>query len=73
MRERVKGEAIRSWEYHVAHLFAALSEAISSWQGGDRGIINKSRDQLIAAYGDHAAQVLYAARHIDFMDPAGRL
>ncbi len=77
MRRRVQGDSIRSWEYHIAHLFAAMSAALTSLTGGDRGIITKSRDEFVAAcgaaYGPHAARVLDAARHIDFTDPSGRL
>jgi len=72
-RERVQNESIRSWEYHVAHLFAALSTAVNTLPDVGHKIIDKSRDEFVAAYGHHAARVLDAALHMDFADPSGRL
>lgn len=72
-RERVQADSLRSWEYHTAHLFTAMSAAITSLSGDGRGIILESRDEFVAAYGPHAARVLDAAQHIDFTDPWARL
>ena len=63
--ERVNGDCLKTWEFHVQDLWNAMGRVIKTVPGGE-DIIKKNRDEFVILYGVRAGDVLDAADAIDF-------
>lgn len=65
-RKKYRDENIKPWEYHIAHLFSAMSDRFRLLLPNAEEVIQKAYDEFVTIYGPSAKTVLDSAAEIDF-------